>query len=253
MKRRSFIKILSLFFASLLISAVDYAVYLFGRKGREAENLPPPLFRFFKDKISDIRPPGAFNEREFIAKCIGCSVCVSTCKNLGYNALSLKSGLSDLGTPVVDDMRNYPCTLCMECVKVCPTGAINRVQKEKVKMGIALIDFELCLGWNGDVCLSCSKACPFGASIFEFYNSDWGNQPFINENCKGCGLCVKYCPVGGSAIRVVNLDEYEKVKDKYLSEFKLLLDLEHAKRYEVVYSNIAKIMERGRVYEREFQ
>ncbi len=253
MKRRSFIKILSLFFASLLIAVTDYVLYLFRIKEREAENLPPPLFRLFKDKTSDIRPPGVLDEREFKAKCIGCSVCVNTCKNLGYKSLSLKAGFSDLGTPVIDDMRNHPCTLCMECVKVCPTGALSRVSKEKVKIGNALIDFELCLGWNGDVCLSCSKACPFGASIFEFYNSDWGNQPYINENCKGCGLCVKFCPVGGSAIRVVNLDEYEKVKDKYLSELKLLLNMEHVQRYEIVYSNIPKIMERGRIYEREYQ
>jgi len=253
MKRRSFIKILSFAVSSLLLTAIDYALYLYGRKGREAENLPPPLFRLFKDRLSDIRPPGAVYENEFKAKCIGCSVCINICKNLGYKSLSLKVGLSDFGTPVVDDMRNHPCTLCMECVKVCPTGALEKVHKERVKMGIALIDFELCLGWNGDVCLSCSKACPFGASVFEFYNSDWGNQPYINENCKGCGLCVKYCPVGGSAIRVVRIDDYEKVKSKYLSEFKLLLGMEHAKRYELVYSNIPKIMERGKIYDREYQ
>lgn len=203
-----------------------------------------------------IRPPGALPERQFRSKCISCGVCVNVCHVMKYDAIAI-SGLKDLknlGTPYVKDMRDFPCGLCMECPKHCPTGALKKIEKDKVKMGMALIDFGLCFGWNGDVCLSCSKACPLGAKVFDFYNSEWGNQPFINENCVGCGLCVKYCPLGGSAIKVVTKEKYSDVRSWYFNEFKRLKEMPNEERYAIVYSqNIPEIMARGRIVEREYR
>ncbi|MBF0328833.1 MAG: 4Fe-4S dicluster domain-containing protein [Nitrospirae bacterium] len=203
-----------------------------------------------------IRPPGALPEKEFRAKCVSCGVCVNTCHVMKYDAIAV-SGLKDLtnfGTPYIKDMRDFPCALCMECPPLCPTGALKPLQKEKVSMGTALIDFSLCFGWNGDVCLSCSKACPLGATVFDFYNGEWGNQPYINEGCVGCGLCVKYCPIGGSAIKVVTKQKYNNLKDSYKADFKSLISLKSEERYNVVYGqNLPKIMERGRMVEREYR
>jgi ferredoxin-type protein NapG len=119
---------------------------------------------------------------------------------------------------------------------------------------VALIDFSLCFGWNGDVCLSCSKACPLGAKVFDFYYSDWGNQPFINENCVGCGLCVRYCVLGGSAVKVIRTEKYEQIKAGYNNDFQKVLNMEHAERYKEVYNkNLPLIMARGRLTEREYR
>lgn len=203
-----------------------------------------------------IRPPGALLEKEFRSKCISCGVCVNVCHVMKYDAIAV-AGLKDIknfGTPYIKDMRDFPCGLCMECPRHCPTGALKNIEKEKVAMGMALIDFGLCFGWNGDVCLSCSKACPMGAKIFDFYNGEWGNQPYINENCVGCGLCVKYCPMGGSAIKVVTKGQYEKVKVPYVNEFKRLLSMSNEERYAIVYGqNLPQIMARGRLVEREYR
>lgn len=203
-----------------------------------------------------IRPPGALPEKEFRAKCISCGVCVNVCHTMKYDTLSI-AGLSDLknfGLPYVKDTRDFPCALCMECPKSCPTGALQPVKKQDVKMGVALIDLSICFGWNGDVCLSCSKACPMGATIFDFYNGEWGNQPMINDKCVGCGLCVKYCPLGGSAIKVITRDEYKKVKDEYLLDFKKTLAMTNEERYNLVYGvNLPLIMSRGRLIEREYR
>ncbi len=93
-----------------------------------------------------------------------------------------------------------------------------------------------------------------GATIFDFYNGEWGNQPMINDKCVGCGLCVKYCPLGGSAIKVITRDEYKKVKDEYLLDFKKTLAMTNEERYNLVYGvNLPLIMSRGRLIEREYR
>jgi MauM/NapG family ferredoxin protein len=203
-----------------------------------------------------IRPPGALPERDFRAKCISCGVCVNVCHTMKYDAIAV-AGISEIrnfGTPYIKDMRDFPCALCMECPIHCPTGALQKIEKDNVKMGMALIDFSLCFGWNGDVCLSCSKACPLGAKVFDFYNGEWGNQPYINEYCVGCGLCVKYCPLGGSAIKVVTRRRYKRIRDVYVTEFRGLLEIPHEERYTVIYGqNLPRIMEKGRIVEREYR
>jgi MauM/NapG family ferredoxin protein len=202
-----------------------------------------------------IRPPGALPEKAFRSKCISCSVCVNVCHVMKYDAIAIAaSPLRSFGTPYIKDMRDFPCALCMECPKHCPTGALKKLEKEQVTMGMALIDFGLCFGWNGDVCLSCSKACPLGALVFDFYHGEWGNQPYINEKCVGCGLCVKYCPLGGSAVKVVTRGQYAKVKENYIMEFKGLMAMSHEERYTIVYGqNLPEIIARGRIIEREYR
>ena len=252
MDRRAFLK--GLFLTGSLV-ALGSSIYLLQDKPkqRKAEVLGPlPGV----EVGGLIRPPGALPEEEFRAKCISCGVCVNVCHVMKYDAIAIV-GLWDFknfGTPYVKDMRDFPCGLCMECPKHCPTGALQRVEKEKVRMGVALIDYNLCFGWNGDVCLSCSKACPLGAFVFDFYYSQWGNQPNINERCVGCGLCVKYCPLGGSAVKVVTRNQYERIKEKRLEELKRLLEMSHEERYRLVYANnLPQIMLRGRIVEREYR
>lgn len=251
MKRRDFLKVTIAGAAGIAIAGLPllpHGVYA----AREEFEGPLPDIRIG----GIIRPPGALSEQKFRAKCISCGVCVNVCHVMKYDALAV-AGLGDIrnfGTPYLKDMRDFPCALCMECPKSCPTGALKKLEKEKVEMGMALIDMSLCFGWNGDVCLSCSKVCPMGGKIFDFYNGQWGNQPYINENCVGCGLCVKYCPLGGSAIKVVTKAQYKTVKVGYVNNFKGLLAMSQEERYGIVYGqNLPKIMERGRLVEREYR
>jgi ferredoxin-type protein NapG len=250
--RRDILKA-SLIGVATLISNSGFTI--FERKAfAEKEGFKGPLTTI--DVGGIIRPPGALSEKEFRSKCISCGVCVNVCHVMKYDAIAVV-GIKDVknfGTPYIKDMRDFPCALCMECPRHCPTGALKKIEREKIAMGQALIDFGLCFGWNGDVCLSCSKACPLGAKIFDFYNSEWGNQPFINENCVGCGLCVKYCPLGGSAIKVVTKNKYYEIKSWYLNEFKRLKEMSNEERYNIVYSqNMPEIMARGRLVEREYR
>ncbi|MCX7794747.1 MAG: 4Fe-4S dicluster domain-containing protein [Thermodesulfovibrionales bacterium] len=248
LKRRDFIKLLLAGGAVLIAGRLT----VLNRAAENEKEGPLPHI----DVGGLIRPPGAVPEKWFRSKCIGCGVCVNVCHVMKYDAIALAGiwNIRNFGTPFLKDMRDFPCGLCMECPKKCPTGALRPLKKEEVRMGMALIDFSLCFGWNGDVCLSCSKACPLGAQVFEFYNSEWGNQPYINEKCAGCGLCVKYCPLGGSAIKVIKREKYSEIMGRYIDEFRRLLYMPAQERYSIVYNeNLPKIMERGRLTEREYR
>lgn len=247
--RRDFIK---LFFSVTAISSLTSAFIMHTSYSFERQLSPLPNI----DVGGIIRPPGILSEKAFRSKCISCGVCVNVCHVMRYDSIAL-AGIRDIrnfGTPYIKDMRDFPCTLCMECPRHCPTGALQKIDKEKVTMGMALIDLSLCFGWNGDVCLSCSKACPMGAKVFDFYHGQWGNQPYINENCVGCGLCVKYCPLGGSAVKVITKRQYDKVKSEYLSDFKNIIEMSNEDRYNLIYTqNLPQILARGRIIEREYR
>jgi ferredoxin len=178
-------------------------------------------------------PPGA--SEDFYSRCIRCGLCYIACASMGYYAIELTaSGLLRLGVPTVPDVMNHPCTLCMECTLACPTGALEEVEPRQVRMGVALIDPDLCWAWNSGDCKSCAKACPFGTEVFEFTYNEWGVHTRVRpDKCTGCGQCVSACPVTGSAIHVLPLDEYERRRrsfkntgmsyDEYL---KLILETE---------------------------
>ncbi|HIQ24272.1 MAG TPA: hypothetical protein EYH50_04405, partial [Pyrodictium delaneyi] len=55
------------------------------------------------------------------------------------------------------------------------------------------------------------------------------------DKCKGCGLCVPACPIGGSAIHVLPREEYERRTKNYKNTgmsydeyLKLILETEHS-------------------------
>ncbi len=168
------------------------------------------MVKYEKDRFR-LPPPGA---KDLFARCIRCGLCASACHSMGYHAIRLgdfRDGYAMLGVPIVDNQIEYPCTLCMECAKVCPTGALEEIPPASAKMGIALIDPDLCWAWNTGECYSCAKACPRGSEVFAFRFNEWGaHTRVIPEQCNGCGLCVQACPVVGSAIHVLPPDEYER-------------------------------------------
>lgn len=200
--------------------ALGYVIEENGRKCVVNPLLPGQCMKYTKPYEKDrfmLLPPGA--TRDFYARCIRCGLCYYACTYMGYHAIRLLGVVNDLrrlGTPVVDDIMNYPCTLCMECTKVCPTGALEEVKPQEVRMGVALIDPDLCWAWNSGDCKSCAKACPFGSEVFEFTYNEWGVHTRVRpEKCTGCGLCVPACPIVGSAIHVLPIEEYERRTRNY--------------------------------------
>jgi len=136
-----------------------------------------------------LRPPGALDTGAFLATCIRCGKCAQICPQKAIILGRGEHGLS-IGTPYIQP-RQGACNLCMDCSKLCPSGALRRVDKEKAHMGTAQINRDTCLAWQGDECKICYTSCPFynQAILLEDYK-----RPVVNPAvCAGCGICEQVC------------------------------------------------------------
>jgi len=155
--------------------------------------------------IRFLRPPGALPEDEFISRCIRCGKCGETCPNRTIKYFDLENGVSSMDTPYIIP-REQACILCMKCGDICPTGAIQPVIREmepileKVKMGVARVDENLCLSFQGKTCGVCYRACPLADVAIRIGMLE---QPHVLKDCVGCGLCERSCIQIPQAIRII--------------------------------------------------
>lgn len=163
------------------------------------------LFALTRDTSATLRPPGASNERDFLARCVKCGRCIEACP---YRALYAdRSAIGPASGAPTLDVRSQACRLCedLPCIKACPTEALHPLQSRRdVRMGIAVIDRELCIAVKAMRCEVCYRACPLidEAIAIDFRMREGDSihsvfEPIIDtEKCTGCGLCVERCPIG---------------------------------------------------------
>ena len=172
-----------------------------------------------------IRPPGARDEADFNARCIKCGQCVAACP---YDTLKLAT--ADAGIPIGTPYfipREIPCYLCTDipCIAACPTGALDPALEEikDSRMGLAVIDIENCLSWQGLRCEICFRECPVqGQAITVEHHPRRLSKhamfvPLVHSDaCTGCGICEKACPTQVAAIRVLQPNLVQgKIGDHY--------------------------------------
>ncbi|WP_373054579.1 ferredoxin-type protein NapG [Thioalkalivibrio sp.] len=160
-----------------------------------------------------LRPPGARDEDAFHAMCIKCGQCVNACP---YDTLRLATAWEPrpIGSPYFLPREN-PCLMCPDipCQTACPTGALTGELEniEDARMGLAVIDTENCLSWQGLRCEVCFLSCPVkGRAIsVERRPAATGGYarmvPWVHsDHCTGCGVCENRCPTDEASIRVVD-------------------------------------------------
>ncbi len=171
-----------------------------------------------------LRPPGAVPEREFLAKCTKCGLCVEVCP---FKALVLAKPGDErpVGTPYFR-MRENPCRMCgdIPCTVNCPTGALDRslvsdsggpgspgLNINRAKIGLAVIDRETCIAYWGIQCDACYRACPVidKAITVEYTRNERTGKhamlvPVVHSgHCTGCGLCEHVCVTKKASIFVL--------------------------------------------------
>jgi polyferredoxin len=169
-----------------------------------------------------IRPPGALKEEEFLKRCVRCGECMKVCITNGLQPTLFDAGLEGIWTPKLVPKIGYCEFRCTLCGQVCPTGAIEKLplqEKEKVKIGTAVIDTGRCLPYAFNIpCIVCEEVCPTPKKSIWFETVKAKNrkgrevvlkQPRVDiELCVGCGICETYCPVKGKpAIYVISANE----------------------------------------------
>jgi ferredoxin len=78
-----------------------------------------------------IRPPGSLSEVEFLDKCIRCGECMKVCPTNAVQPMMLEGGLEGLWTPVLKQKLGYCEYKCNMCTQVCHTDAIRKLTLEE--------------------------------------------------------------------------------------------------------------------------
>lgn len=135
-------------------------------------------------RVDWLRPPGAVAESVFLERCTICGDCVKACPP---GAIRLHE---QDGTPVIFADRS-PCLLCedLPCIASCATGALEPVGGvTDVRMGTAVISHRLCTAGQG--CHACVSKCPTHALAMDFALMQ---LTIVAETCVGCGICEMVC------------------------------------------------------------
>ena len=136
-----------------------------------------------------MRPPWARPEPEFLERCaIDCEKCVPACPQ---SILRIGRG----GYPEVD-FHQGECTLCGDCVAVCPTAALSASSPdEAAPWSLRAEILNTCIARGGVMCRTCGEQCSVRAIRFRPQAGGTMEVDVDFETCTGCGACFSVCPV----------------------------------------------------------
>ena len=184
-----------------------------GRRGffKEALNqIMQPVAELLDDRVNEdvpvevpnrnlLRPPGALPEAEFLETCHRCGNCVKNCPANAIFPLEASAQPDLVNTPYIDP-DDQPCVICdsLACMYVCPSGALQPVYAEDIKIGLAVFNSETCLRTKDVACTYCVDTCPIGTDAIHLTAE--GVVEVIEPGCTGCGVCQYACPTAPKSI-----------------------------------------------------
>lgn len=143
-----------------------------------------------KDVVPPLRPPGAIDEAQLVARCTRCDACARACP----------TGIVVRGAGGYPEVRfdRGACTFCGACAVACEPGVLGAALPAwtaKASLG------SRCLVHERVLCRACGESCVAGAIRFVAVRPPAVPQ-LDAELCTGCGACVRACPVSAVAVRV---------------------------------------------------
>ena len=199
-----------------------------------------------------LRPPGALDEKDFLASCIKCGQCVQVCPVSAIKLADLIDGVG-VGTPYIE-ARAQACDFscdAVQCVLACPTGSLTYhkpafmpvrpgaalaakpilLAKEKdpeptlnlnERMGVArLTRPEACLAIQGKGFKGQTRGADFTGRMRYMDVDRWkpiriADHPY---DVAECDLCVRECPIKGAiSIETVFAPDGSKRKSPVMHE-----------------------------------
>jgi polyferredoxin len=178
-----------------------------------------------------IRPPGALDEPDFLARCVRCGECMKVCPNNALHPTLMEGGIEALWTPVVVPRVGYCEPNCVLCGQVCPSGAIwELTEAEKlgtagatsspdstaspaesiapprepsletgtagrpVKIGTAFYDRGRCLPWAmATECIVCEEWCPASPKAITLQSVDVVDSQGVVKTVRQPSVDPKRC------------------------------------------------------------
>jgi len=139
-----------------------------------------PLFRLSasakRPSAKLIRPPGALPEPQFLAACVKCGECMKVCPTNALQPASTQAGPEGLWTPVLVPKIGYCEYYCSLCTQVCPTGAIKEL-KIKEKTKVKI----------GSAWINKNRCIPYALG-------------------RSCTVCEEKCPTSPKAIKMMETE-----------------------------------------------
>ncbi|MBL8405285.1 MAG: 4Fe-4S dicluster domain-containing protein [Dechloromonas sp.] len=203
-------------------------------------------------KKQRLRPPGALDEKDFLASCIKCGQCVQVCPVQAIKLADLVDGMG-VGVPMID-AREQACDFscdAVQCILACPTGSLTYhkpefmpvrsgaqlsakpilLAKEKdaeptlnlnERMGVArLVRPEACLAIQGKGFKGQTRGPGFKGKLRYMDVDRWkpikiADHPY---DIAECDLCVRECPIKGAiSIETVFAPDGSKRKSPVVHE-----------------------------------
>lgn len=141
-----------------------------------------------------LRPPGAQDEARLWSRCIRCDRCRAACPTGAIGVGQVRDGAMNARLPQMD-FRSGWCDMCggdYRCAAACPTGAIGGFDAARDKIGVAVVDPQVCqlYGASAHCSTPCVDACAYEAIGIDSY----GRLEVDESRCNGCGACEAVCP-----------------------------------------------------------
>ncbi len=145
-----------------------------------------------------LRPPGALPEQQFLDTCTRGGECVKVCpvQCIKIDPTRAKGN----GAPYID-IDDAACVLCngLQCMHVCPSGALTPIPIQDIDMGTAVWHEQTCVRSKGQECTICVDHCPIGEVAIQL---EAGKIQVIESGCTGCGVCQHDCPTSPKSITI---------------------------------------------------